>query len=187
MICQDIMEEICRIDYKGELVPAAVRYGKGSFYRTKDYREAREALGWHYKAACHGECRDDRLYKVVVEIFEPGAKNRLKWRRADIDNYIKPILDSATGIIWKDDVQVTELKVSLHRDADSLQTKIVVYDIGSWHRRRATFKCQNCGKAFTVIKSLQRTHFCSQECYWSYLKEHPEEYPHLNQYTRLKK
>ncbi|MFC7724166.1 RusA family crossover junction endodeoxyribonuclease [Nocardioides sp. GCM10028917] len=40
---------------------------------------------------------------VVIAYYEPG-----KWQ-LDLDNMAKPILDAMTGIVWKDDKQLTDV------------------------------------------------------------------------------
>lgn len=54
------------------------------------------------------------------------------WQRGDCENFAKNILDAMNGIVYIDDVQITELKVYLTRhekkDADKFGVTVMIYD-----------------------------------------------------------
>lgn len=46
--------------------------------------------------------------------------------------------------------------------------------------QRIKSNCLYCGREFSFVRSAERgTKFCSQNCYWDYMREHPEKYKHL--------
>lgn len=208
------MKCVCEIKYDGDLVPATLGQGKGVMFRNPQYKAFREVVSWLYKSNYAGECRNDRLYKVEIRMEQNTTGNRRRFYRGDIDNLTKPILDSATGIIWKDDSQVAELHIKLDREGKTPGFKATIYEVGYWHHYRKSKTCLNCNtefevtlsraekvrvqfcsntcrlaysrikknclycdKEFTYRRSAERgTKFCSKECYWEYMREHPEEY-----------
>lgn len=48
-------------------------------------------------------------------------------RRADLDNLLKPILDSLNGIAYKDDTQVTEINAFKYVDKDNPRAEVTIY------------------------------------------------------------
>ena len=48
--------------------------------------------------------------RVHIEIFR-NFKSEIMKRYGDIDNLAKGILDALTGVVWKDDSQITKLEV----------------------------------------------------------------------------
>ena len=54
--------------------------------------------------------------ELEINIFE----NRVHFK-GDLDNYIRIIMNILTGIVYKDDIQVTKVKAEIHRDSGCLQ------------------------------------------------------------------
>ena len=50
----------------------------------------------------------------------------LPFVKPDIDNYFKAVTDALTGVIWADDNQITDVKMS-KRYSDSPRTEIVIW------------------------------------------------------------
>jgi Holliday junction resolvase RusA-like endonuclease len=92
-----------KIRYDGKLVGNNARYK----YRTHkvltaEYKQFKEDLGWLLKAECKGqECNDKDDFIVRITF---NSKH-------DIDGLAKGILDSAEGIVYKNDRQVKKLDI----------------------------------------------------------------------------
>jgi Holliday junction resolvase RusA-like endonuclease len=152
---------------------ATLRRAKYHVYRPANYKSYREYLGWLFKSAYDGELNDDRLYRVDIEIFHYSTQHIKGSHKGDIDNLTKPILDSVTGIIWKDDSQVGELHVKLHRErcGETSSATVKIYDIGYWHHYQTKVACINCGKEFRATHSRVKrgvVKYCSVTCMREY-------------------
>lgn len=75
---------------------------------SKRGRENKEAIGWEVRSQYHGKPLQAPL-GVEIQLYWPTRRNH------DIDN-IKGLLDSCTGILWKDDGQIVELHLTKHYD-----------------------------------------------------------------------
>lgn len=90
--------------------------------RTKDYEN-------HVKASLieQGARINKNPLTMKVDIYKgylkswtikqrEDAKNGIKqpYRRPDVDNYVKSILDGADGILYNDDAQIIRLEVEKH-------------------------------------------------------------------------
>ena len=83
-----------------------------------DYKDT---AGWRaraqgVRAAVAGNLR------VTVHLYRPT-------RTGDIDNYLKVVFDSMTGVLWVDDAQVVELHVYRHDDKDCPRVELQVEEI----------------------------------------------------------
>lgn len=81
--------------------------------------------------------------ELVVVIYKQIPKSMPKWQQAlarsgelrpvtkpDVDNYVKGIKDGMTGIIWRDDNQVTRLTVEKrYSDSPRAEIKVVGYPV----------------------------------------------------------
>lgn len=47
-------------------------------------------------------------------------------RRVDVDNLIKHVMDSANGIVWRDDSQCTSLRGVVELDRDNPRTLVII-------------------------------------------------------------
>ena len=91
---------------------------QGRRFLTKDGKAAKEAMAWEIKSQFRGESLSDNVSVNVVFYFKDNRK--------DIDNCLKALLDSITGLIWKDDRQIRELHVVKEIDKDNPRTEITV-------------------------------------------------------------
>jgi len=97
-----------QIIYNDELCGTNKRYAyRGSKVLSDEYRTFKDSLGWLFKA----------------QTTEVDLKNTFSCKieynsRHDIDALLKAILDSAEGIVYKNDRQVTELSVSKNKDLE---------------------------------------------------------------------
>jgi crossover junction endodeoxyribonuclease RusA len=76
---------------------------RGRNILTNEYRDAKEAIAWEVKSQWKKEPLTDDVCLNVL-IYHKG-------RTPDIDNYLKLILDSLTGVVYEDDKQVNELHI----------------------------------------------------------------------------
>lgn len=78
-------------------------------YYPKKYREFKAALAAAFIAVARPSLPRDGPCRVEVEIVAPRPKStKLPFPKPDIDNYLKAVLDAATGSIWTDDWGVRE-------------------------------------------------------------------------------
>jgi crossover junction endodeoxyribonuclease RusA len=85
---------------------------------SNEYRAAKEAMEWEIKGQFRGEILTDDNLCVNLFIYYKG-------RKADIDAYIKIILDAMTGIVYEDDKQINELSVVREKsEADGIVVQV---------------------------------------------------------------
>jgi len=101
--------------------PVNQKYGiiNGRNLLTKKYRDAKEALAWEMRSQWK---KQPLQGDVAVNIIEYFGDNR----RRDIDAYLKVVLDAASGILYEDDSQVTELNVVKCKDLKNPRLEISV-------------------------------------------------------------
>jgi Holliday junction resolvase RusA-like endonuclease len=128
-------------------------------------QHAQASLLKHYMKTCILEPIQGNV--AIVCIFYRSSKTRI-----DLDNLIKEVCDSANGIIWRDDMQVTACVGILRMDAKFPRTAIAVgaHDIGANLDRSnqdIPAVCKTCGNDFVWRKypcSKKVGHFCSMAC-----------------------
>lgn len=110
----------CELDVAGDPIPKGrPRRGKnGHTYTPARTTAAEEALKWEMKT-------------VVLRATSLPCAVRLQfrcatWRRCDIDNLTKLVLDAGNGVVWVDDQQIVELHVELIRGCIEPGTHLVV-------------------------------------------------------------
>ena len=86
---------------------------------SKKYREAKLALAQETSLAWRSEPIKGNVTLNVI--FYYGDK-----RKRDIDTYLKILLDSMEGIVYENDVQITELHVFKEYDKENPRTEIQV-------------------------------------------------------------
>lgn len=67
-------------------------------------RRCKEAIGWEARTQYRGKPLDGPL-AVKIDLYWPDR------RKHDVDN-IKVLLDACTGILWLDDGQITDLRIT---------------------------------------------------------------------------
>ncbi|MDQ7794131.1 MAG: RusA family crossover junction endodeoxyribonuclease [bacterium] len=139
---------------------ARPRFGRGRAYASSKQRAAEQELGYRLK----------RVFN------EPFLKNlavgcvffRSNRQRIDTDNLMKHVLDSARGVIYEDDSQVTAHMGILEHDPERPRTLLVVGEHKTTMDRNLSTAalCEMCGQAFKVKAPFWRTRmrFCSQNC-----------------------
>lgn len=128
----------------------------GKTYTLEEQRQAERDLGWEFKRSF----KKPLPYTVaVVCIFY-----RSNYIRVDVDNMLKHVMDSANGIVWEDDSQVTAQLGIMEYDPDHPRTVILIGEHRSTMQRPSTAirVCKHCGKEFRTPRVAAT--FCSQEC-----------------------
>lgn len=96
------------------------RHGRGGkTYTPAKTRIAQDAIGFMALNICHTPNETDDL---SIDLMFATSTHR----RQDIDNFIKLVLDSLNGIVWKDDTQITELHAHKMYDKEHPRTEIRV-------------------------------------------------------------
>jgi crossover junction endodeoxyribonuclease RusA len=78
------------------------------YWRNVGRRTLISAAGRSYRDSCATAARMQRIPKLEGLVSVRGTVF-MKRLGCDLDNRIKPILDSLNGIAWADDIQVAEL------------------------------------------------------------------------------
>lgn len=90
-----------------------------SVYMSKDGKDLKESYQWQAKT----QWKDKTLSgAILLEIRLYFGINR----KHDIDNYGKILLDSLTGIVWKDDSQITKMTIEKFLDKENPRIEIEV-------------------------------------------------------------
>jgi len=96
-------------------------------YTPLETRAAEERVVWALRAAGggRGPCDPTSLFGAHV-VFRCATH-----RHADGDNMLKLLLDALNGVVWRDDSQVVEKSVVVHRGVGATQahTEAVIYRI----------------------------------------------------------
>lgn len=121
------VEVVAHFTVPGEPVSKAraradTRDGKIRHYTPKDTSKAEEFVGWWLRESGY-KGRPD-----AVSTFGAFCGFYCKSRRdRDTDNLCKLVFDAINGLIWKDDSQITEHSVLLHRQCADPRTEVVIY------------------------------------------------------------
>jgi len=91
---------------------------RGRRFLSKEGKATKSAIAW--EIVSQGKI-DPLEGTLALNIIFYVANNR-----ADIDNMLKALLDCMTGIIYKDDSQITELHVFKELDKENPRTLIQV-------------------------------------------------------------
>jgi len=98
----------------------------GRHYTPQATRTAEEHIVWALRTvAVRGPCDPTSLFGVHI-LFRCATN-----RHADGDNMLKLVLDALNGVVWRDDSQVVEKSVVVHRGvgAAHAHTEAVIYKI----------------------------------------------------------
>ncbi|PAF13686.1 hypothetical protein CHH59_12620 [Shouchella clausii] len=114
------------------------KYGKTTMYdppTSRNYKQYVKLVASQYKP----ETPYEGEIELFVTVYKQIPKSMPKWRqelaragklrpvtKPDLDNYVKGIKDGMTGIIWRDDNQVTRLVVEKkYSDSPRAEIKII--------------------------------------------------------------
>jgi Holliday junction resolvase RusA-like endonuclease len=133
---------------------------RGRTYQPRDDEAAEQALKWRLKAA--GARPFPGNVMLVCRFY------RANYQRIDADNLLKHVCDSANGILWADDSQVTLVLGEVLYDAEHPRTVILAGNHASTLLRGvdAQRPCEHCGKLYQPTPGRKRDEqrFCSREC-----------------------
>lgn len=136
---------------------ARPRLGKGGNVYTPDRtRDYETAIGWHLKAAIGGGPWPNRESRFGLRaVFYRSNRQRI-----DCDNLLKAISDAATGVVWRDDVQVIEVMARVFVACDTPAIELLIYRLPDPTPR---MKCLVCATPIVAYRSVPRK-FCSMKC-----------------------
>ena len=130
----------------------------GHAYQPRDDRAQAEALA----SRMRGFLAEKFPANVAVAciFFRPNRQ------RIDADNMLKHVLDSATGVAWEDDSQVTAVLGVIELDAERPRTVIAFGEHESTMTRgtASNLTCEGCGASYPRKSSGPQTRYCSPEC-----------------------
>jgi Holliday junction resolvase RusA-like endonuclease len=111
----------------GEPIPKgrprfSVICGKVHAFTPERTRAAEEAMGWQLRSAHSGPPMTGDI-GVSVAFY-------CKSKTADADNLLKLLMDSAQGIIFENDKQVTRIHVTVHRGSTDPHTVVQFAEVG---------------------------------------------------------
>ena len=99
------------IKFRAELKPVPFKrvmtHGKRR-YNNKQYSLFKEVLGHLAKIAMQGKEPFKGAIRIKADFFKLKPKNISSRAWGDVDNFLKAVLDSLTGIAYEDDSQVVE-------------------------------------------------------------------------------
>lgn len=132
----------------------------GKFYTPAKTRNAEEELAWRFKGVMHGTVLDDSI--AIVAIFY-----RPDYRRMDVDNMMKVVLDAGTKAgVWGDDCQITAQASFIELDAERPRTVVALCETESSLSRMRS--CAVCGTRFRRKHhenvSERSGLYCSKQC-----------------------
>jgi Holliday junction resolvase RusA-like endonuclease len=140
------------------------RFSRNRTYQPRDDRLAEEKLRTILFA---GRRRDPFPGNVMLAC----RFYRSNFQRIDTDNLLKHVCDSATGVLWKDDSQVTLVLGETLYDPVQPRTIIAVGNHASTLVRGEEVKrpCDHCGKVFLPspgrrTSGPKQQRFCSTAC-----------------------
>ena len=96
-------------------------------YATVNGRRVLSKAGRDYHDVVERECFhlnrfNEGYVSVTVHAYRPQ-------RRGDLDGIFKVLLDSLTGVVWKDDSQVVELHAFRHEDKNHPRVTVTVEEV----------------------------------------------------------
>ncbi len=88
-------------------------------YMTKEGKDYKDMCQWIIKSQYKGKPKSEPI-SVIIEFY---FKDKL---RRDLDNFNKIILDSCTGMLWKDDSQIIELVLRKFVDKQNPRVELFI-------------------------------------------------------------
>jgi Holliday junction resolvase RusA-like endonuclease len=116
--------EFYRLVIKGRpVIQQRARRGKyGNFYDPSKKERDALSLGLTYARVTAKMPVVESLLHLYVTFYGCGG-------RCDLDNLIKAVSDSANGVLWKDDKQITQIHAEMVREDADPRTEIEVVPI----------------------------------------------------------
>lgn len=95
------------------------RFGHPAVYMTDKGKSLKESYGYQAKSQWRWGV-SDKPFEVSIYLYFKTQ------RKHDIDNYGKILLDSMTGIVWKDDSQIWKMTVNKMVDKKNPRIEISI-------------------------------------------------------------
>lgn len=139
---------------------ARPRHGKGGTYQKTEDKEAEQRTGWHFRKAQRGAPPWTGNVALGCVFFRPNRQ------RIDVDNMLKHVCDSANGIAWLDDSQVTAVYGIAEFDAEYPRTVVVMgrHHSSLMRGTDAELVCPECGSRFMGYGTKRQRVHCSTAC-----------------------
>ena len=99
----------------------ALSNGKRRFNDPR-YSEFKYYVGLHAKVAMNGRVPFDGAIKINVNIFTKYEPTSLK--SGDVDNHLKAAMDALNGICYRDDRQIVDATVNLHKGTPRIEIEL---------------------------------------------------------------
>jgi Holliday junction resolvase RusA-like endonuclease len=136
------------------------RFARGRTYQKRDDLEAEQRLKARLLDA--GASSFPGNVMLVCRFY------RSNFQRIDADNLLKHVCDSANGVLWTDDSQVTLTLAEVHYDAERPRTIILAGNHRSTLTRGEDAKrpCAHCGELFMPAAGRRRDaqRYCGSPC-----------------------
>lgn len=133
---------------------------RGNTYQPRDDLEAEQRMAMHLRAFAAPKFLGNVM--VVCRFY------RSNFQRIDTDNLLKHVCDSANGILWKDDSQVTLVLGEVLYDSVRPRTVILVGNHESTLLRGEDQRrvCDHCGGLYMPAPGRMRhtQRFCGRAC-----------------------
>ncbi len=97
------------------------RYKKGGGYQPKRVTEWEQIVAWYALEAMWGNLLLEGDLKVELNF---KRKNK---RKCDLDNLSKAVLDACNGIVWEDDRQIIDLRITKAHDKENPGVLVTVW------------------------------------------------------------
>lgn len=136
------------------------RYGRGRVYSKPEDVAAEHRTATYLRDAL-GSQQFPGNVAVGCIFYRPN------FQRIDADNLLKHVCDSATGVAWKDDCQVTSIAARMELDRENPRTVVVMGAHRSTLVRGThdTQPCVVCEKPVKVVPANRAAvRLCSVEC-----------------------
>lgn len=136
---------------------ARPRLGRHGTYQPDTLNQ--QALAWRLRES-FGSFRLTGAVAVGAIFYRPNRQ------RIDADNMMKLVMDAATGVVWKDDCQVTAQLAIVELDPQKPRTVLVFgeHDSSMNRDKDKSRVCRVCGITFAAPWSGSRQIFCGRAC-----------------------